>query len=360
MFDCLIVGGGLIGMLTARELAMEGKKVLVLEKGKLGQESSWAGGGIISPLYPWRYDDAVTHLAKWSQSAYQQLAMELEKESGVNPEWTQSGMLILDTDEQTTALEWAGKFGYRCEIVDEKEIRAIEPQLGEAGSEGIWLPDVAQVRNPRLVKAMRASLAHHGVEIRENTEVDGLILSKDRLAGVKVAGSEIQAEQIIVSSGAWSAGLLQSLGVKLEIRPLRGQMLLFKAAPGLVSRIVLSRNRYVIPRRDGRVLVGSTLEDVGFNKTTTSEARDELIEEAYRLIPALAEAQIEHHWAGLRPASPDGIPYIYADENLTGLYVNTGHFRNGVVLGPSSARLMADIVLKKQPIMSIKPYKFCV
>ncbi len=343
-------------MLTARELARAGCSVSLLERGMVGQESSWAGGGIISPLYPWRYNDAVTQLAHWSQLAYPHLAEEIRQESGIDPEWTKSGLLILDSDEQQTACRWAEQYAYHCELLNPSQVLEQEPQLSTPSSDGIWLPDVAQIRNPRLVKAMRGSLLYYGVELLEHSEVESLIIRQDRVAGVKLAGKEIRAEKVIVSSGAWSAVLLQQQAARPDIKPLRGQMLLFKGPPNLVSRIVLSRDRYVIPRRDGRVLVGSTLEDVGFDKSTTAEAKQELIAEAHRLIPALSRFEVEHHWAGLRPASPDGTPYIYRDEQIQGLYVNTGHFRNGVVLGPASARLMADIVLENKSILAINPY----
>jgi len=186
--------------------------------------------------------------------------------------------------------------------------------------------------------------------------VKGLVLGENTVHGVLTEQGEINAERVVIAGGAWSALLLESVGMNLPVKPVRGQMILYRAEPGVVQRIVLSRDRYVIPRRDGRILVGSTLEDVGFDKGTTRAAMQELEAEAIRLIPALANYRIEHHWAGLRPGSPQGIPYILQHPRMAGLFVNTGHFRNGVVLGPASARLLVDIMLKREPILDPVPY----
>ncbi|MDH5179404.1 MAG: glycine oxidase ThiO [Gammaproteobacteria bacterium] len=362
MHDCLIVGGGLIGMLTARELALGGLSVAIIERGTLGQESTWAGGGIISPLYPWRYPDPVTRLAAWSQQVYPSLAADIHRESGVDPEWTQNGLLIVDSDEIDAARHWSVTSCSNLEIVSQQTCRTLEPQLGSmADNPGIWLPDVAQVRNPRLIKAMRGSLAHLGVTVREQTEVQGLDIRDGQAAGVRLGRTEILlGGQVVVAGGAWTARLLQEYGHEVQVRPVRGQMLLYKTSPGLVSRIVLSKDRYVIPRRDGRVLVGSTLEETGFEKITTDDARHELEAEAARIIPILADFPVEHHWAGLRPGTPAGIPYICEHPSVARLYINAGHFRNGVVLGPASARLLADQILGNRPILDLKPYNICV
>lgn len=350
-FNCLVVGGGLIGMLTARELVQAGLQVAVLERQLTGRESTWAGGGILSPLYPWRYPDGVNLLARWSQDVYPALAEQLQIESGVDPEYLQNGLLILDRDQHEVALDWAAHWQRRLEQVDAAVIRELEPQLVEVPETGLWLPEVGQVRNPRLARAVRNSIESQGVKIFEHASVTEFVLHGDRLQGVRTEQGEFSAERVVIAMGAWSARLLDRLGIPLPVRPVRGQMILYRARPQLVRRILLHQGRYVIPRRDGRVLVGSTMEEVGFDKSTTPAALEELQRETRHLLPALAAYPIEHHWAGLRPGSPTGTPYICEHPHLRGLFLNTGHFRNGVVMGPASARLLADLVLEREPIL---------
>jgi glycine oxidase len=359
MTDVVVVGGGLIGMLTARALVAAGARVAILERGAVGRESSWAGGGILSPLHPWRYADAVTALAQAGQARYAALCATLAAETGIDPEWTPSGLLMLglDAEERERAAAWAGRFGYRLEPSDAAATRAHEPRLA-APAAAVWMPEVAQVRNPRLLKALRASLATAGVAFREAAEVSGFTLADGRLDGLRLRdGSRLTAGRVVVAGGAWTGELLAATGLALPVVPVRGQMILFRGPPGLLGRIVLAGNRYLIPRRDGRILAGSTLEAVGFVKETTSEARDDLHAAAVALVPALAELPIEAQWAGLRPGSPTGVPFIGEHPEITGLFVNAGHFRNGVVLGLASAQLAADLVTGQATALDPQPYR---
>ncbi|MFC1683909.1 glycine oxidase ThiO [Pseudomonadota bacterium] len=356
MSSCLIIGGGIIGMLTARELCAAGLDVTLLEKGSTGRESSWAGGGIISPLYPWRYAPSVTLLARWGQRHYRQLAEELAADTGVDPEWTPSGLLILDPEEQRESSTWAQQFSQPLQAINQHELRQLVPELHNPSSSALWLPDVAQVRNPRLAKALRLDIDRREVKVIEQTEVSQLIVEKGQAKGVKSSQGDFYADHTIVCAGAWSGQLLADLNAAPTIEPVMGQMLLYRAKPCLISSMVLSGNRYVIPRRDGRILVGSTLERTGFIKETTEAALHELQAAATRLFPKLTDYPIEHHWAGLRPGSPNGIPYIGEHPEIEGLYLNAGHFRNGVVLAPASCRLLADLLLQREPILPPTPY----
>ena len=352
----IIVGGGVIGMLTALELATAGKQVILFERGETGRESSWAGGGIVSPLFPWRYLDSVSRLASWSQAAYPKLCDQLAAQTGIDPEYTRCGLLLTAPDEAAVAQDWAERHDSQLIPIDRAEFQRLEPQAALPADQALWMPDVAQVRNPRVVRALRARIDQVGVEVRTGEKVVDILQSNGRCSGVSSSQGTCRADTVTICAGAWSGGLLADLPLPPAVRPIRGQMLLFRAAPGTISRMVLEGARYIIPRRDGRTLFGSTLEDVGFEKHTTVEAREELYAVATERFPVLKDLPIEAHWAGLRPSSPAGVPYIGRHPEIEGLFINTGHFRNGIVLGPASARLATDLILGRPPILDPTPY----
>jgi len=217
-----------------------------------------------------------------------------------------------------------------------------------------------QIRNPRLLRALRAALDVHGVCLLEQVEVQGLAVAAGRVQGVRVDGQALSADAVVLTTGAWSAQVLQALGVASEhppaIEPVRGQMMVLNAPHSGLRRIVMSEGRYLIPRKDGRVLVGSTLEYVGFDKATTEAARASLHAFALRLCPALAGAPLEAHWAGLRPGCPQGIPYIGEHPDIEGLFLHAGHFRNGLVMGPASTELFVQGIEKEASLLDAAPY----
>ena len=361
MNKIIIIGAGIIGMLSARLLAKAGVDVTIIEQGYAGQESSWAGGGIISPLYPWRYQDAVTHLAKWGQKHYPELLNDIHQSSGIDPEFIQSGLLYLDIeDELEQAKQWEKMHGYDFTTLSGHALEELEPSLNFSAmgvEQQAWFTSsIAQVRNPRLVRSLREDLLILGVSIEQQTQALSFISQNGQLQGVVTDKGKFYADQVVLAGGAWSARLLEKYMQAPQIAPVKGQMIVFKAQPDVVSRIVLSKGRYVIPRKDGRVVIGSTLEFNDFDKTTTHGVLEELKQEAYRIIPLLKNYPVEKQWAGLRPGSIDGIPYIGEHPELKNLFINAGHFRNGVVIGYASCQLLVDQLLGNTPIIDPTPY----
>lgn len=343
-------------MLTALALREAGHQVALFERGETGRESSWAGGGIVSPLFPWRYLDAVTRLASWSQARYPAFCKELFRHTGVDPEFTQSGLILIAADENNQAHAWANQHERELQTIDRLQFSRLEPRAATPPENALWMPSVGQVRNPRMVRALRVRLEQLEVELRTGEPVERLLTSGGHCTGVRTGAGEHGGDAVVVCAGAWSGALLGELPTPPTIHPVRGQMLLFRAPPDTITRMVLEANRYVIPRRDGRTLFGSTIEDVGFDKQTTTAAREELYDIATTRFPVLGDCPVEAHWAGLRPSSPAGVPFIGPHPGIGGLFVNAGHFRNGIVLGPASARLAADLMLDHEPIVDPSPY----
>ena len=358
MSDFVIVGAGVIGMMLARELMQAGASVSLVDRVGCAQESTWAGGGIVSPLYPWRYSDPVTQLATWSQSSYLHLSQDLIDETGCDPELRQKGMYMVDVEDEQDALSWAAKFNRPMSKVGAGHLYAREANVCAGHQSALWMPEVCSIRNPRLGKSLRASLEKSSlVTLYEHHEVQHLLLDNDKVHGVRTVKGDITGGKTIITAGAWSGELLKPLGIKLPIEPVKGQMMIFKTPAGTINRVILMGGRYVIPRNDGRILVGSTLEREGFDKNTTQEAYQSLHQTAVQIIPALAKYEVEHHWAGLRPGSPEGVPFIGDVPGVDGLAVNAGQYRNGLVLAPASTRMHADLLLGRKPVVSPTAYQ---
>ncbi len=356
MTDVVIIGGGIIGLLTAREFSRNGASVRLLERRRIGLEASWAGGGILSPLYPWRQPEAITVLCSWSQTQYPGLADTLTAATGIDSEWARTGILIADNPRSGDAENWCAAHSIEFKPVLGEDIQKFGSGLRVSTENPIYLPGMAQIRNPRFLKALRMNLEHVGVELLEGRQVLDFVVEKQHVRHLTTAHGKVFGDHFVLAAGAWTRGICEGLLADLRVEPVKGQMILFKTVPGFLSTIVVDHGHYFVPRKDGRILVGSTLEKSGFDCGTTDAGRNELETFAYSRMPGLKKFPLEKHWAGLRPGTSSGIPYIHKHPRIDNLSVNCGHFRNGFAMGPASARLLLDLVLERDPIVSPEPY----
>lgn len=358
MTDITIIGGGIIGLLTAREFIKAGATVTIIEKNELGRESSWAGGGILLPLYPWRQSDAITRLVIQSLKLYPTLASQLTTETLIDPEWTPCGLLIAKNPDLTAAVNWCDANGILYRPAGEDFFNI----LNTSPDQPLWLPEIAQARNPRLAKSLKQDLINKGATLIEHCDALTITLNKHSISAINTSCGRFSVNRLVIAAGAWTGRLFQQFFPSTaddapKIAPVKGQMLLFDAEPETLKFIVLDDDQYLIPRRDGKILAGSTVEQDDFNKTTTTAAQDRLNAFAVNLLPSLKNFPVVKHWAGLRPGTAHGIPYIDQHPELDNLYINAGHFRNGLAMGPASAQLMVDLVLKRPTQVAPEPYQ---
>jgi len=358
--DILIIGAGISGLMTAFECCQAGATVTLLDKSASGREASWAGGGILSPLYPWRETAAIHSLRRWSEQQYPLLTSRLLESTGIDVELNRCGMLIADDDdpqlieaaltEQQIAIQW----------LDQRDLAVSHPGLNLQARYRLTLPAIAHIRNPYLLKALKHCLLQQRVSMLEHQQVTQLNLTETgrHIDSVETTDGRLSAATIILTAGAWSPGIWPVTNVMsaLEIFPVKGQMLLLQTAPGTIPSIILQNHQYIVPRNDGHILVGSTVEHAGFNKVNTVPAKRQLKAFFDRLYPAFSHLPVKQHWAGIRPGSKRP-PIICQHPEIDNLYINSGHFRNGLNLAPASARLVVDLVLGREPVVPSQPYQ---
>ncbi len=359
--DVLIVGGGIIGTLTALVLARRGVRVAVIERGTPMREASWAGAGILSPIYPWKYPDALSHLVNHSLRLYPELVAELRELSGVDPQHRVCGLIVpvysaAEWEELAGAQPWSERFGWKVERLDGDAARRREPCLSERVVGAMDWPDAGQIRNPRLARAARAGADARGVTFHTDCEVTDLAFHGAGGVTVETTGGRFQGDKVLLAAGSWSGELAKKIGFDMPVRPVKGQILLLKSKPGTLRRIVKHAAAYLVPRQDGHILVGATMEMAGFDRRTTLSAMHFLSGALLEMAPALADAEVERHWMGFRPGTPDGMPYLGPVPGRDNLFVAAGHYRNGVVLAPATADVMACQLTGEVPEIDLSAF----
>jgi glycine oxidase len=343
--DVAIGGGGIIGLTCAHFLAKVGLSVEVLDRSDLGREASWAGAGIIPPGNPDRAATAIDQLRAIGSAGFPAFSEELRDRTGIDNGYRRCGGVefLRPGDEYALPL-WRAE-GIAFEKLTRERLKALEPAVGDVPGEPYLLPDCAQVRNPWHLRALIAACEGVGVRLRPHEPIGNLVTDGRRVAAVHLEGRrQVSADRFLIAAGAWSEPFLGQLGHRPRVHPVRGQIVLFHPRRPLLQRVLMLGKEYLVPRDDGRVLVGSTEEpEAGFEKANTDEAVAKLTAFAVRMVPALADAPVEKCWAGLRPGSPDGLPLIGPVPGWDNVFVAAGHFRAGVQLSIGTARVIAEL-----------------
>jgi glycine oxidase len=355
--DIAIIGGGIIGLTTAYYLAREGSKVTLLDRGDLGQEASWAGAGIIPQCDLATASTALERFRGASAQAFPGLSQELLERTGIDNGYRQSGGLeFLSTNEEGHAEEWHTDPSASNRLTP-KELAQHEPSLASGLGEAFLLPNVAQVRNPRHLRALQSACRFLGVDLKAGCSVHSLRNAGNKITALVTQDGKLVAGAYLLAAGAWTEGLAGALGWRPGIQPVRGQIVLLSAPKLALRHILLWGARYVVPRGDGSILVGSTEENVGFEKRNTAVAVQELLALASRLVPALGLATLERCWSGLRPGSRDGLPYLGKVPGYDNLYVAAGHFRAGILLSPATGMAMKELMLGQAASLPLEPFR---
>jgi len=351
MTEVLIIGGGVIGLSIARELHKKGvKKITILERGQVGREASYAAAGMLAPNAETDEANDFFRFCNDSNKLYPTLARELFSETGIDIELDQSGTLYLaltenDVTEIRRRFDWQTKAGIKVEQMSAEEARKLEPFVSPDVREALFFPNDWQVENRKLLAALQKYAALHQIELIENAEVERLLTENGKIGGAKTAHRIFTAETIVLATGAWTS-FIKTDGFSLaKIKPIRGQMIAYQTAKRLIQTVIYSPRGYLVPRLDGRILIGATVEDAGFDKKPTEAGTDFLRENALEIAPSLVNLNIAGQWAGLRPAAADGLPILGALPAIENLYIATGHYRNGILLAPKTAEILADVIV---------------
>lgn len=346
--DVAIIGGGVIGLSLALELRRAGLSVTVLDKHHPGREASWASGGMIAHCEAGS-NPVFRLLAKTSAQMYPSFVHTLQDESDINVDFRSYGTIrFLDNDD--------GELAEEGKSLSSEALRELEPELAYSAPARL-LPEFCV--DPRLlVEGLLKAALHRGVHVASGADVTHLQVEEGRAVAVVTSKTRYVAEYIVNCAGAWSG---QFSPVPIPTRPIKGQMLaLVSDRRNLVRRVLRGNGVYIIPRSDGRIVVGSTVEDVGFDKRVNPGAIQRMHQAAAVLVPHLGESRILEDWAGLRPCTPDKLP-IMGKTSLEGYFVATGHYRDGILLAPVTARLMSQLIFRQPPDInfdSFSPSRF--
>lgn len=359
--EVIVVGGGVMGCSIAYYLAKKGVKVTVLEMGQIGGQASGAAAGMLAPFSEIHSSSPSMDMNMASLRMYEGLAAELKEESGIDVEYVPSGLIRLaKTDEEekelTESLSWQREHSPDLRWLTPQELKELEPSLSLDVRGASYSPEEGHVQSPRLTQAFGQAALRLGATLRPDTAAIDLTRQGFRITGVQLRGEVVAADHVVLAPGAWTETWGHRLGVKLPVQPMRGQIMSLKPSSPSIKQIVVWGRNYMVPKVDGSVLVGATVEHVGFDTSVTSSGLAFLTGLIPSMAPSLEEAAFVGAWAGLRPWSEDGIPLLGPIPGWEGITMASGHYRNGILIAPLTGKLIAQSVLKQKTDFPLEPF----
>ena len=357
--DVIVAGAGIVGLSAACELAKRGARCIVFDRGRSGREASHAAGGILSPQAETLPDSPLLPLALQARDRHVRLAEELLSLTGMSVEHQRAGVLTLSfSAEQTQALRALTtaqrELGLRAEMVRREDLTRVEPAAHPDAVGAALFVDDHRVDNRRLMLALKTLALSRGVEIREHCPLRAIEVVNGGLVAVRTDDVRIEVRSLINALGAW-AGQIEGDSDAPPVRPVKGHMMALSDGPSM-RHVVYGHPGYIVPRGDGRLIVGSTMEEVGFDTRVTVEGIARLIRIATAIAPDAKQATIVETWVGLRPATPDGLPVI-GRGSVAGVIVAGGLFRNGILLGPLVGEIAAGLALGDEPSADLSAFR---
>ncbi|HMD31182.1 MAG TPA: glycine oxidase ThiO [Candidatus Acidoferrales bacterium] len=356
--DVIIVGAGIIGCSVAHELARRHLRVLALDRQEPGKEASWAAAGMLTPAAESSEAQPLVPFANASMALYPQFVEQIEQTSGMPAGYRRGGALevFFGSGADERLREWLTRLraaGFTPQTLNAAELRGMEPALAEDAAAGAYLPDEGSVDNRLLTKAVAKAAEREGVEFRVGDAVTRIATSGARVTGVETQRERLAAGRVVIAAGCYTAQIEGAERYAPTI-PARGQMAALRPS-SMPLRHVVRGPSYLVPRGDGRLLVGATVEHAGFEKVTTAAGIGGLLNDAVRMVPGLAGAPIVETWCGLRPDTPDHLP-VLGPADIEGLWFATGHFRNGILLAPATARALGEWITEGKTSLPLEAF----
>jgi glycine oxidase len=365
MTDCLVVGGGVIGLSLAFELSRRGLSVTIVEQGEWGGQASSAAAGMLAPLKEFQSPGPLLDWGIDSLRLYPRWTEELEQESGGDVQLSLEGLLTVALSEKEAEqlqekYRWQRTAGHDVHWLVGREIQEVEPLLTKQAVAAIYSPGEGHINNRMLLRALVTACRQRGINMIQGCVVTGMAVEGERVVGVESTVGTIRSDHTVITSGAWAGIMLNWLNVSIPVCPVRGQIAAVSSAGIPLRTIVFGSSGYITPKKDGKIVIGATEDEAGFQREVTLGGLASVCNGVLRYVPALQTAPFLEAWAGLRPATIDGKPLLGPVHGWEGLSIAGGHFRNGILLSPVTAKRMADFIAERrlEPLVPFVPGRF--